>query len=258
MDDLKKQTKIELKESSAQDADSENIVVPQAPDAVTETAIDASWGDGSMIENLAEPLILYRNRKAVKGRAHRGFKLMLVMYVMIFAVFLYALYIQNLRHFPVVQDLWMQWLALLVGLPIWGAICYRLSGRINQSVVPVMEMRSEGLAIHTEFLDFPLIPWSEIKEARAYKFDTLAGVCIVPIDLKRTLEHGSIATRFWIRCGELFGPLNRLVGLSSIDIPALLLPLSAEEVAEQINVRKAHALGLNQGSSKSAELGYEP
>ena len=248
MDDLKKQTKIELKESSAQDADSANVVVPQTSDAVTETAIDASWADGS-IENLDEPLILYRNRKALIGRVHRGYKLGLVLYVMIFAVFLYALYIQNLRHFPVVQDLWMHWLALLVGLPIWAAICYRWARRTNESVVPVIEMRSDGLVIHFQFLHFALIPWSEIKEARLYAFDGHSRVAIEPIDLTRTLEHGSTATRFWIRFNDL-GGLNRKLGFAPIEIPALALPLSAEDVAEQINIRRAHALGLSQGLSK--------
>jgi len=96
----------------------------------------------------------------------------------------------------------------------------------------------------------------EIKEARAYTF-VLRFVDIVPVDAGKTGRHASAFTLMNYWCNVASVPLMRLFGcfMAPIDVPADWLPLCPEEIVEQIELRRAHALGLpKEGEGENNDI----
>jgi hypothetical protein len=85
-------------------------------------------------------------------------------------------------------------------------------------------------------------------------------VGIVPNDLGKTLAHGSIATQILGWSNACWAPIYRLFGcpLAPINIPEQYLLLSASEVKEQIDLRRAHTLGRNSAEPYTPQLADKP
>jgi hypothetical protein len=222
---------------------------PQAPPAPedniskTESYL-ATSGHNGMLDNLDETLILYLNKERALSGLHTRFKKLvpgLVFIAVLTAMDLYSLsYLQDYSQLP-----WLS--AGLAILVIFLTIMYVLQrASLAKSGTTILEMRSDGLVIHSFLVDFSLIPWIEIKEVQVYG-RAVPCVGIVPVDLKTTLAHaqGSLATRIicWTNAVVLI-PACRLLGhsLAPINILEEYFSLSANEVAEQIKQRKEHAL----------------
>jgi hypothetical protein len=195
---------------------------------------------GAEIEKLNEPLILYCTRREAIGWLHKRFKLVLLFFVP------YAAFVLLVEH---------NWL-VVCGLAAWIAFMYIWQMRAHtKSISPVIEMRPEGLVVHSMLTDFQLIQWNEIKEARAYRC-IYQSVGIVPYDLKKTLARGSIAAQMIGWNNVVWAPIYRLFGcfLAPINIPEQYLPLSATDVAEQINLRRLRAVGQNRDEPLTIRL----
>jgi hypothetical protein len=195
---------------------------------------------GADIEKLNEPLILYRNRPEAIGWLQKRFKFVLLLFVP------YAAIVLLVAH---------NWL-VVCGLAAWIAFMYIWQRRAHaKSISPVIEMRPEGLVVHSVLTDFQLIQWNEIKEARAYRC-IYRFVGIVPNDLGKTLARGSVATQMIGWNNVVWTPIYRLFGcfLAPINIPEQYLPLSATDVAEQINLRRLHAVGQNRDQPLTLRL----
>jgi hypothetical protein len=186
---------------------------------------------GVSIENLDEPLVLYPARSSAIDALHGRFKLIIPLEGIVFAFAIFVL------HWH-----WM----LLVAYSILLALIYLwVRRKYSRAVVPILSMRSDGLEIHSLHYDM-FIPWSEIKEVRPFTIIE-PHVGIMPYDLKKTLARGTTRTKIsgWLNASCV--PLYKCVGffVAPIFLLESELPLSAKEVAEQINMRRTHALGRN-------------
>ena len=122
-----------------------------------------------------------------------------------------------------------------------------------RAVLPIIAMKAEGVEIHSLHMDL-FIPWCELKEARPFKLGLSEPLLeIVPINFNKTIAQlGPIQklTR-WTEavCCSIF----ELFGISGGPLYILEseLPLSVAEIAEQMNLRRARALGLDQSIEPS-------
>jgi hypothetical protein len=137
------------------------------------------------------------------------------------------------------------WIALSIVLI--SAILYIVQKRnIALSVLPVLEMNSQGLKIRTSYCRMT-IPWHEIKEARAF-WRLTSFIGIVPVNPATAVLYGTFATRFFTCTNILGSTIASCLGVpgAPIELHATEFPISAEALAEQINLRRAHALQLAQ------------
>ena len=119
------------------------------------------------------------------------------------------------------------------------SLAYLLMRRTyERAIKPIITMKSRGIEVQTPMFRFDLIPWSELKEARVFNFIFYRFLAISPLSLKKTLKRGDLLTQIASWSNTPFCP--------PILIPEALLPLSADDVALQLNRRRAYACGLSR------------
>lgn len=183
---------------------------------------------GTMIEDLDQPLILYKNR--ADALANLNSRFIILSLILPFATYAY------LCTYP---ERW--WVAICFLLFI--AFSYIVQRRYFAGAVqPVLEMNSTGLVLRTLHYNMAIL-WSEIKEARAHRF-IIWHIGIVPVDAAKTAARGTFPTQCVLWLHVLLIRVYRLFGVSvaPIELDASEFPISAEALAEQINLRRAHAL----------------
>lgn len=219
--------------SSTMDSDNQFELDALSADA------DALSAFGTRIDKLDEPLILYpaRNR-AIEG-LHDRFRIILPVLLVLSIFFLFMHPAQWWMLFPI---------------SVMFALTYLHMRRLHlRAVLPIIAMKEEGVEIHSLHMDL-FIPWCELKEARPFKLALCEPLlAIVPINFNKTIAQlGPIQklTR-WTEavCCYVF----ELFGISAVPLYILEseLPLSVAEVAEQMNLRRARALGLDQSIEPS-------
>lgn len=202
---------------------------PTSPDDF-DSDIDASYG--TRIDDLDQPLILYKNRSGSLKALHSRVKI--VALLLVYPTYLF------LSENP---ERW------------WMVVCYflylgflYLAQRRSYllAVRPVMEMNSEGLVLHAQYVNLS-IPWNEIKEVRAHRF-VVWHIGIVPINTAKTVSHASFGTKCYIWSNIFLIGFCRLFGIfvAPIELLASEFPISAEALAELINLRRSHALEQTQ------------
>lgn len=217
---------------------------------------DLSIGYGTHLDRLDEPLTLYPPRSGTIDALHgRFFKYIVPISVLFYVVILtMALVTANAPFMPkaaqhaMSTELW--WLLILYTVlqPLMYIFIRR---KLTRAVLPVMAMRPDGIEIHSLNLDI-FIPWEEIKEVRTFTFIE-PHLGIVPFDLKKTLARGSLYTQIICWMNELCAHIYKRSGISVTPIFLLdcELPLPIDVVAEQIILRRAHALKLIKPEDKS-------
>jgi hypothetical protein len=209
-------------------AEEDKNQVLQSHDAASSVYCD----HGTSIQNLDQPLILYPARHRALAGLNQRFKFLILPY-------LFCCLVLQIHH---LQEWWRTPFLLV----LFASVYVSLRRRQTQAVRPIAEMSSEGLGIHSLHMDM-FIPWSEIKEVRVYGcFIRMVG--IVPKDARKTFAHGTVITQIKAWINAFLVPLYRLFGVfvAPLNILESELPLSAEEVTEQINLRRVRALGLKQ------------
>jgi len=201
---------------------------------------DALSAFGTRIDKLDEPLILYPARKRTVDELHNRFRKIVLPMLLIFSIVFLFMYTA-------------QWWLLFPISFVFG-ITYLHMRRLHlRAVLPIIAMKAEGVEIHSLHMDL-FIPWCELKEARPFKLALCEPLlAIVPINFNKTIAPlGPIQklTR-WTEavCCSIF----ELFGISGGPLYILEseLPLSVDEVAEQLNLRRARALGLDQSIEPS-------
>lgn len=202
---------------------------PLNPDQIS-SELDANYG--TMIDDLNQPLIFYKNRAGALANLNERF--IIVSLILPFATYAY------LCTYP---ERW--WVATCFLLFI--AVLYIVQRRYFAGAVqPVLEMNSTGLVLRTLHYNMA-IPWNEIQEARAHRFITWH-IGIVPVDAAKTAARGTFLTQCILWLHVLLIGVYRPFGVfvAPIELHASEFPISAETLAEQINLRRAHALQLAQ------------
>lgn len=198
-----------------------------------ETGTAASFG--TRIDRLDEPLILYPARKRTVDELHNRFRKIVLPMLLIFSILFLFMY-------PA------QWW-LLFPIYLLFALTYLHMRRLHlRAVLPIIAMKAEGVEIHSLHMDL-FIPWCELKEVRPLNLDSCEPLLgIVPINFNKTIAPLRPIQKVmrWTEamcCSflNLFG--NSIVPLYILESE---LPLSVADVAEQLNLRRARALGLDQ------------
>ena len=219
-------------------------LLPQA------TILDSPPEFEAAIDNPDAPVTFYRNRTGLARWHDKGLKipcLLLVIANMSCLVVLSTLLIAMLRNKAVTPALWDAY-NLPAFLTVVAAIglCMMLLQRRKQmdSVVPVIELRPTGMIIDAAIS----LSWDEIRCAES-RWGTIR---IVPTDLSKTLSS-------MVGKSDLVVPWMRAVpGLfESISVPADWLPVSAEDIVEQINLRRIRALPLDTTTVETIEYTKE-
>ncbi len=210
---------------------------PSEVSALGHQDTDISTDCGTMIDRLDKKLTLYPPRGlAIAGLHDRFVKVILPMASLFYLVVL--------GIFPA---LW--WVLIFF---TFSLLCMYISVRRTHSrtVLPVMEMRLEGIEIHSLNIDI-FIPWAEIKEVRAFTLME-AHIGIVPFDLRKTLARGTVKTQIFGWTNAACVPIYKLFGIfvSPLFLLQSELPLTIDDVVEQINLRRQSALRLLEPGDK--------
>ena len=208
------------------------------PDEQTELAefqasdLDAHGGYGTGIDRLDEPLILYPARSNSVEALNKRFVVILPLYLLLSVAF----------FFLMPSNSWF-----IIGSIIALIFLYfQLRRKYLRATVSAMEMRPDGVLIHSyQFSTF--IPWPEIKEIFVFDF-VVRHIGIVPYDIKSTLATASLYNKIWIGLNNIATTFYATMGIKTAPLFVLEseLQLSAEDVVELMNRRRAHALGLDQ------------
>lgn len=189
-------------------------------------------------EDLDQPLVLYKNRKAALAELNNRFKYLVPLQIL----YLWMLYTLQPN---------MSWLGIATSINM--AVVYVLQRRAClMSILPVAELTRESLKLNCNTAKIE-IPWSEIKEVRAHRF-LIPMIGIVPFDTARTARRGSFHTRCAIWSSISCTSFYRLFGVfvAPIDLFGTEFPLSAEDFAEQIEKRRQHALAFSDHTASLA------
>jgi hypothetical protein len=208
---------------------SQENLEPLNPDPIS-SVHDASYG--TMIEDLDQPLVLYTNREGSLKALHA--RLLATNLLAPLLIFSYLI-----NH----PERW--WMAVCFMSIL--AFSYIVQRRYySGAVLPVIEMNSTGLVLRTLHYNIA-IPWNEIREVRAHRFIVWL-IGIVPADTATTAARGTYLTQFVIWLNRSCIGFYRLFGVfvAPIELHASEFSISAEALAEQINLRRAHALQLAQ------------
>ncbi|MBS2007340.1 MAG: hypothetical protein JST01_09890 [Cyanobacteria bacterium SZAS TMP-1] len=196
-----------------------------------ETGASLHAFDDGFIEDLSKPLILYPARNNTIEAFDQRIRFL---WLPVLVFYGFGLYLHP-------EKLWLS-IACVAGLLItciWARRFY------SRSLLPILEMGSDGVLIHSFCIKL-FIPWSEIKEVRSYEF-FYQYVGIVPVDLSRVLAQGTLGTKYYAWMSALAIPICRILGgfAAPINILESELPLSADDIVEQINIRRQRALEVS-------------
>jgi hypothetical protein len=199
---------------------------------------DTGWG--TAIEDITQPLILYKDRKSSLKELNTRFLVILPLLVMNFCII-----------GSIDANRWWQGIVLALFL-IAMYVAQRRS--CLMTVAPVAELTRDTLKLHCNTANID-IPWTEIKEIRAHHF-FIPHIGIVPYDIARTARRGTLTTQFriWFNmlCMGFYSPFKIFV--APIELFGTEFPLSAEDLVEHMERRRAHAQSLVTGSPSIAEL----
>lgn len=132
---------------------------------------------------------------------------------------------------------------------------------IHQSVLPILEMDSEGLSIRCPQRNFDKIPWSYIREVKTFSWLNWRSIRIVPHDRNSlrqfAVEDKSMLTALikgLFKLAEIltFGRMkNKMDSIiftpEYIDVADAWLALDADQVVEAINLRLYHNRRIENG-----------
>jgi hypothetical protein len=224
---------------------------------------------GVNLDNLDQPLVLYRNRKdavALLNKVLNQQKIafvfaMLVMFVPMMVV-LFQTHSSSSAFLITLGIIlaMMIWTVSFMSLAIWNG--KRLAEKdLTESLKPILEIKKDGVSINCPGRTFENIPWEVIKDVRSYSFQNYRLLGITPTDVETVLKYATKDSSsfgkfpnsllFGTKSGTRFAALySRYLALwkyfhAPIFIVENWLPLSAS-VADLINARRNHALGICQ------------
>jgi len=183
---------------------------------------------GTMIEDLDQPLILYKNRNGALKELNIRFTVLTPI------VFVHGYF--ALSAYP---ERWWMAICFLVYMVVIYSVQRRLHAR---AILPVAEMNSSGLILRSQTANIS-IQWNEIKEVRAHRYiNSLVGIVLV--DTAKTASRATLVTKCYIWSHVFCVGFYRLLGIfvAPIELFASEFPLSADALAEQINLRRTHFL----------------
>ncbi len=127
---------------------------------------------------------------------------------------------------------------------------FALRKEIHQSVLPIIEMDSEGLSVRCPQRNFEKIPWSYIREVKTFCWLNWRSVRIVPYDRNSLRQFavedksrltGLLKLSEILAMGMMKEKMDSIIFTPPyIDVADAWLPLDAEEVVEAINLRLYH------------------
>lgn len=181
---------------------------------------------GAGVVEMEAPLVLYNNRQKAIGSLNKR---------MMFVIPVVALYCAFLS---------MAGLYAMAGIfLVFFAVMYlAVVRRFNKAVTPLLEIDSSGITVHA-LLTHCRLDWNNVEEALPYTFIyKFAGINPKSVwDVK-----ASWPVKLFLLQNRICKTLYSFVGLKVcvINIPEQYSHLKAEEICEQIELRRQHFLAL--------------
>jgi len=181
---------------------------------------------GANVVELDAPLVLYNNRQKAIGSLNKR---------MMFVVPVLALYCLGLL-------MAQMYVHCAVFLAFFAFLYLTVVRRFNQSVKPLMEIDSTGITIHA-LLTHCHLDWNNVGDVRPYTFIyRFAG--INPKSVRDV--HAAWPVKLFLLQNRICKTLYGLIGIKVfvINIPEQYSHLKAQEICEQIEMRRQHFLAL--------------
>ncbi|MFN8554190.1 MAG: hypothetical protein U0103_22160 [Candidatus Obscuribacterales bacterium] len=182
-------------------------------------------------DDFSQPLILYNDRnQAIKKLNKRMF--FAAPLIGIYALSVASMHLYFLAAFMILY---------MVAMYLW------VVRRFNKNVEPLMKVDATGITVHG-LITHCHIDWNNLKEVRAYTFIYK----FVGLGAKNVWAlQASLPMKLFLLYNSLVRFFYRLVGikLHSINVPEQYSHFKAEDIAEQIERRRAHFLGLSSNSA---------
>jgi len=199
-------------------------------DAHNELVPDSDSVHGASMVDLDAPLVLYNDRSNAITNLNRRLKFVIP------AVLVYALLLCASQGL-------LTGIICFASFSITMAIGYLMVvRRFNRATKPLLQMDETGLTIRALLTDCHL-DWNNVEEARAYRFIyKFAGINPRSISAIK----GPLPVKLFLYMNYLSAMLYRLVGIKVcvINVPEQYAHLKAEEICEQIELRRQHHLAL--------------
>ena len=139
---------------------------------------------------------------------------------------------------PPVDDITnlLRW-ALLLETPV---LYFLLSRNFAKQTKPILSISSMGITVNTLGCRVGFLPWEEIKDVYTYKIgERLVGITLQ--DPQKVYAHLGLKHSLIPRMNALVAPLYKPFGIrvAPITFPAAYLPVSADELLEQIRAYRS-------------------
>lgn len=188
--------------------------------------LEVAESHGSSLAELDAPLIIYNDRQQLIAKLNKR---------MMFAVPLVALYCVGLFMMG------MQSFAL--GFLLYFAFLYLfVVRRMNKTVAPLLQIDSTGITVHS-LITRCHVDWDNFQDARSYGF-VYKFVGINPKSIWKL--QATVPCKLFLMLNSISRLLFGLIGVKvfAINVPEQYSHFTAEEICEQIELRKNHFLAL--------------
>ncbi len=221
-----------------------------------EKLLDFEVEAGLSLTDPCKPLRLYWNREKALRQIKRTRLWELFLLVALIVLFSIIVSISSLISSEYAALLArMYFLVFVIVISVSLKVEFDLRREIQQSVMPVLEIDSDGVSVHCPQRNFDKIPWSYIREVKTFSWLTWRSVRIVPHDRNSlrqfAVEDRSRLTMLTKLVDKLIIHPKRMESIiltpPYIDVPDAWLPLDADEVVEAINLRLYHHRRIENG-----------
>lgn len=233
----------------------------------SEKLLDFDVVAGLSLTDPSKPLRLYWNReRALKENKRARLWALFLPFALLVTLCSISFFFASIvsREFAALLSK-MQLLLFLIAIPVVTiaaiTVDFALRKEIHQSVLPIIEMDSEGLSIRCPQRNFEKIPWNYIREVKTFSWLNWRSIRIVPHDgnslrqfavedksrltalLKGLLKLSEILT-----FGKMRTKMDSIIFTPEyIDVADAWLALDADEVVEAINLRLYHNRRIENG-----------
>ncbi len=221
------------------------------------SSIEFDTTHGVSLDDPSQPLTLYFNSRRAIDALNQRFKVIMTIVTCGFTILLMMpgseLIVNPGRQNAKAALLVFSVFAILYSMTLALAYLYSIR-HFQKPKGPIIEMRPEGLRIQSPGIKLDLVPWADIKEARAHTLFPFRMLGIVPNSFGRVLRYASFCTRLAIILESAAAWTLNLFGLSAtpLSVQEDWLPLNADEIATLINSRRDYYVDLGNTASIAA------
>ena len=228
-----------------------------------EKRLDFDVVAGLSLTDPSKPLRLYWNRKRALEENKRtrlwAPLLPIALITVLFSIYFFIASIISSELAALLKRMYFLLFLFLIPFSIIVAIAvdFALRKEIHQSVLPILEMDSDGVSVRCPQRNFDKIPWSYIREVKTIHWLNWRSVRIVPYD-RNSLRQFAIEDKSRLKgllklaellsLGLMKDRMDSIIFTPPyIDVADAWLPLDADEVVEAINLRLYHNRRIENG-----------